>query len=360
MELTGQERIRRILRREPVDRIGVYEQFWGDTHAVWKEQGHIREGESFVEHFGFDIEQSWPFNMVADLDYQPVTLEETETTRLVRDGNYATMRTHKLHASTPEHVDFLVRERAGWEEHIKPKLTPERRRVNFEAYRAAKERAHRAGRFFTWGGPSVFEFMKCVCGHIFMLIGMADDPDWVRDMAMTYARLTVALQEALFAEEGLPDGIWYFEDLGFKERPFMSPRMYREIVQPAHAFSIGFAKRLGLPVIMHSCGYIEPLLPGMVEAGIDCLQAMEVKAGMDLLKIYREWGDRLSLMGGIDVRVLYSNDKAKVDAELEAKIPVVKGRYGYILHSDHSIPNTVEYETYRHFLERGLALGRYE
>jgi hypothetical protein len=35
--------------------------------------------------------------------------------------------------------------------------------------------------------------------------------------------------ELLFAEEGWPDGVWYYEDMGFKHRPFMSPRMYREI-----------------------------------------------------------------------------------------------------------------------------------
>jgi uroporphyrinogen decarboxylase len=357
--MTGRERIANLLRRQPVDRIGLFEHFWGDTHAEWTRQGHIRAGENITEHFGFDLDLCRPLNMTADLDYVPVVLEETETTRLVRNGNYATMRTHKLHASTPEHVDFLVRDRAGWEEHIKPKLKPERRRINFEAYRGARQRAAQAGRFFAWSGVNVFEIMKDVCGHEFMLIGMAEDPDWVRDMADTYARLTVELQEILFAEEGWPDGIWYYEDMGFKQRPFMSPRMYREILQPAHTMSIGFAKGRGLPVIMHSCGYVEPLLPGMVEAGIDCLQVIEIKAGMDLLKLYREWGDRLSFMGGIDVRVLYTNDLAKVDAELEAKIPVVMGNNGYILHSDHSIPNTVNYETYRYFVDRALEMGTY-
>lgn len=358
-ELTGRERIANILQRKPVDRIGLFEHFWGDTHAAWTRQGHIKPGENLADHFGFDLELSWPFNMTADLDYTPVVLEETETTRLVRNGNYATLRTHKLHDSTPEHVDFLVKERAGWDEYIKPKLHADRRRINFEAYRTAREHARQSNRFFAWSGVNVFEIMKDVCGHEFMLMGMALDPEWIQEMAMVYARLTVDLQEILFAEEGLPDGIWYYEDMGFKLRPFMSPAMYREIVQPAHKLTIDFAKSKGLPVIMHSCGYVEPLLPGMIEAGIDCLQVIEVKAGMDLLKLYQEFGDRLSFMGGIDVRVLYTNDKAKVDAELEAKIPTVKGHFGYVLHSDHSIPNTVDYETYRYCVQRGMELGKY-
>jgi uroporphyrinogen decarboxylase len=147
--------------------------------------------------------------------------------------------------------------------------------------------------------------------------------------------------------------------MGFKERPFMSPAMYKELIFPAHKRSVGFAHERGLPVIMHICGFVEPLLPGIVEAGVDCLQAIEVKAGMDLLRIYKNYGDVLSLMGGMDVRVLYSNDKAAVARELESKIPIVKQGFGYCLYSDHSIPNTVAYETYKYFIEKGLELGRY-
>lgn len=358
--LTSVERIHRILKRQPVDRIGVFEHFWGDTCKQWAAQGYIREDENLADHFGFDLELCWPFHMVADLDFVPEVVEETEETVLVRDGNGALLRRHKLHDSTPEHVDFLVKDRRAWEEHIKPKLTPDRRRIHFEAYRQTRRTAQQKGRFFCWSGVNVFELMHPVCGHENLLMGMIDDPDWVRDMVNTYAELTIALMEILFAEEGLPDGVWFYEDMGFKGRPFMSPAMYRELIQPGHIKTIQFAKSLGLPVIMHSCGYVEPLVPGMIEAGIDCLQVIEVKAGMDLVRLYRNFGDRLSFMGGIDVRVLYTNDKRQIDAELEAKIPIVKGNYGYVLHSDHSIPNTVHYETYRYFVQRGLELGTYE
>lgn len=64
-------------------------------------------------------------------------------------------------------------------------------------------------------------------------------------------------------------------------------------------------------------------------------------------------------MGGIDVRVLYTNDFAAVDRELEAKIPVVKQGFNYVVHSDHSIPKTVNYETYQYFIKRALELGAY-
>jgi uroporphyrinogen decarboxylase len=357
--LTGRERIHNILHRKPVDRIGLFEHFWGDTLKKWREEGHIAENQDLAAHFGFDLSVCWCFHSVADLDFKPVVVEEDEDTILMKDGNGAFLRRHKKHNATPEHVDFTVKDRAGWEEHGKPKLFPERRRINFEGYRKAKAAAAAQNRFFCWGGVNVFEQMHPICGHEYMLMGMALDPDWVKDMVDTYSKLTVGLMEILFAEEGPPDGIWFYEDMGFKQRPFMSPEMYREIVMPGHRRTIDYCHALGLKVIMHSCGFVEPLLPGMIEAGIDCLQVMEVKAGMDPIRIKRQFGDRIVLCGGMDARNLVANDIDAIRAELGEKIPVLKEDYGYILHSDHSIPTTTEYETYRFFVDEGLRLGTY-
>ena len=358
-EMLSIERIHNILRRKPVDRIGLYEHFWGDTHKKWTAEGHLNPGESIEDHFGFDFQMGGGLNLVANLDFKPVTIEETDETILQRDGNGALLRRHKLHDTTPEHVDFLVKDRQGWDEHIKPFLKPDRRRIDFDGYRKAKEFAAGRNRFFALAALNVFELMHPVCGHPAMLMGMLTDPDWVKDMVNTYAALLVDLMEILFAECGLPDGVWFYEDMGFKQHPFMSPAQYREFILPAHRKTVQYCKGRGLPVIMHSCGFVEPLVPGMIEAGIDCLQVIEVKAGMDLLRLYTDYGDRLSFMGGMDVRKLYSNDRAEIERELNAKIPVVKGRFGYILHSDHSIPDQVEYASYRYFVQRGLELGTF-
>jgi len=357
--MTGRERIGRILERKPTDRIGVFEHFWGDTHRVWSEQGHIGPSENLSDHFGYDLDLCWPFNMVGDLDYRPEIVEETEETILTRDGNGALLRRHKLHDSTPEHVDFHVKEREQWEELIKPKLTADLRRIDFEGYRRSKAHATSQGRYFCWSGVNVFELMHPVAGHENLLVGMALDPVWILDMTSTYADLTISLMEQLFDQEGWPDGIWFYEDMGFKEHPFISPAMYRELLMPAHRKTFDFVKSHGCKVILHSCGYVAPLVPLLIEAGVDCLQVIEVKAGMDLLQLYRDFGDRLSFMGGIDVRALYSNDRAIIDRELEFKIPIVKQGFGYVVHSDHSIPCTVEYDTYRYFIEKALSLGRY-
>jgi len=354
--LNGHERIRRVLSREPADRIGIFEHFWGDTMAHYQREGLIGENELPEEHFNLDIILNWAFNMTVDLDFEKEILEETDETVLIKDGNGAVLRQHKLHNTTPEHVDFSVKTRKDWEAVREQIANVDERRINFEGYRQAKAKARELGKYFMWSGINVFELLHPVTGHEYMLIGMAEDPDWILDMAKVYSDTSLQLQEILFEREGQPDGIWYYEDMGFKNRPFMSPAMYRELIYPSHKRSFDFAHERGMPVTVHCCGFIEPLLPHMVDAGMDCLQVIEIKAGMDLLRIYKEYGDRLSLMGGIDVRTLYSNDRAAIDRELETKIPIVKQGHGYCLHSDHSIPVTVEYETLKYFHEKALSL----
>ena len=358
-EMTSIERMANALDLKPVDHVPAAVSPWGATTKRWREEGHLGEEEDVAEHFGQDIRTGGWLNSVADLDFEPVVVEETEETKLTLDGNGAKLRRHKLHDSTPEHVDFTVKDRKSWDEFAKPRLLDaDRRRIPFEGYREAKKVAAEKERFFCWAGVAPFEQMHPVCGHEYMLMGMALDPDWVKDMVMTYANLTVNLLEVLFAEEGLPDGFFFYEDMGFKGKPFMSPKMYGEIMLPGHKLLFDYAHSKGGKVIVHSCGYVEPLVPGLVEAGMDCLQAMEVKAGMDVRELFKRFGDRISFYGNIDVRTLISNDRALVEEELLKKIPpIINNGGGYVLHTDHSEPPEIDYETMCYFLERGREIG---
>ena len=358
--MTSHERMANTLALKPVDEIPIALSPWEDTVKRWVKEGHLAEGEDVQEHFGQDWRGGGWLNALVDLDFEPVTIEETDETILQLDGNGAKLRRHKLHDSTPEHVDFTVKDRETWEEHAKGPLTGvDRRRIPFESYREAKALAAEKERFFCWAGVAPFEQMHPLTGHENMLMGMALDPDWVRDMVDTYTNLTLNHWEILFAEEGKPDGVFFYEDMGFKHRPFMSPTMYREILMPGHARLFGRAHELGCKVLVHSCGFIEPLVPAMVEAGMDCLQAMEVKAGMDMVRLFEQFGDRLAFYGNIDVRTLIANDRAAIEEELQKKIPPVVGNGGgYILHTDHSEPPEIDYETMRFFLERGREIAR--
>jgi uroporphyrinogen decarboxylase len=119
--MTRIERVTRVLDLKPVDRVPSSVFPWDTTLKRWISEGHVREGEDIHEHFDQDIRRKvGDLNTIANLDFEDIVLEETEETIVARDGNGAVLRRHKLHESTPEHIDYTVKDRPGWEEHIKP------------------------------------------------------------------------------------------------------------------------------------------------------------------------------------------------------------------------------------------------
>jgi uroporphyrinogen decarboxylase len=370
--LTSKERFQRILNHQPVDRIGLFEVFWRETARKWSDQGHFAMIEMVSDHFGLDVRRTgneitpvlWTLiDLVANLDAGEQVIEESETTKLVRNGNGTVLRWGKDRGSAPEHVDFLVKDRKSWEQQIRPHLVDKNsylRRLALEKYRTIRADCARKNVFLSTAVLGAFDAMNALCGHECVLSGMAMDPDWIRDMCDVYATITIDMLEIAYAHEGLPDGLWVWDDLGFKQRPFMSPAMYREIVFPAHQRLFRFAHSQGLPVVLHCDGLVESLIPSLIEAGVDCLQPLEVKAGMDLLRIKKNFGEKIALIGGMDVRTLLTNDLEIVRRELEAKTPGAMAGGGYVLQVDHSVPDQVNYETYRYFIEKGLKIGTYK
>ena len=76
-------------------------------------------------------------------------------------------------------------------------------------------------------------------------------------------------------------------------------------------------------------------------------------------RIAKRFGDRISFCGNLDIRIVASNDRRKIDEELERKIlPVLKLGSGFIVHSDHSIPPEVEHDTLQYFFDQGSALAK--
>ena len=356
--MTHRERFLAALNRQPVDILPCGDGLWGETTRKYLEQGKLNEGEDHVAHFDMSWRSGGWLNSTADLDFQPIVVEETEDTIMRLDGNGARLKYWKKKSGTPEHIGFNIIDPQTWEERAKPHLVNlDRRRIGFEQYRKARQLAAAENRAMCWGGVAPFEQMHPIVGHEAMLMGMALEPDWIKDMVMTYADLTIRHLQVLFREEGIPDAIWFYEDMGFKEKPFMSPAMYADIMQPGHQKLFDFAHNLGLKVIVHSCGYVEPLVPGLITAGMDCLQAMEVKAGMDLPKLAKRFGDKISFCGGLDIRIVASNDRKAIDEEINRKVtPVLNMGTGYILHSDHSIPPEVDHDTLVYFFNHGRKL----
>jgi uroporphyrinogen decarboxylase len=99
------------------------------------------------------------------------------------------------------------------------------------------------------------------------------------------------------------------------------------------------------------------LVPELVDLGLDVLNPLEIKAGMDPIGIKERFGERLSLRGGFDARNWSAWDTAA--AEIREKLPTLMAGGGYVFSSDHSIPDAVGFETMRRIIELVKEVGTY-
>jgi uroporphyrinogen decarboxylase len=147
--------------------------------------------------------------------------------------------------------------------------------------------------------------------------------------------------------------------MGYRNGLLFSPDAYRATHKDADKKVYGFFRDLGMPIILHSCGNVEELIPELIEVGLTCLQPLEVKAGMNLIKLKNEFGDKLAFMGGIDVRAMFNPDSKAIEEEIRTKLEIAKKGGGYIYHSDHSVPTAVSFEQYERVMELVAQYGTY-
>ncbi len=145
--------------------------------------------------------------------------------------------------------------------------------------------------------------------------------------------------------------------MGYKLNQFFSVNTYRTLLRPIHQRAIDWAHAKGVKAHLHSCGDIRPLVPDLVAIGLDALNPLEVKAGMDPGALKAQFGDRLTLHGGINA-VLW-DDVAAIEAEMRAVVPTLKAGGGYIFSSDHSVPSSVSLDNFRYIVGLAKELGRY-
>jgi len=96
----------------------------------------------------------------------------------------------------------------------------------------------------------------------------------------------------------------------------------------------------------------------LIEVGVDGYNPLEAKAGLDVVELKRRFGSRWAFNGNIDVRVLASNDRRLVRREVLRKLNAAKGG-GFILQSDHSVPDNVAASTYEYMIELAREYGTY-
>lgn len=378
--MTSRENIQALFEKKPAERAGLHDNPWGATVEKWVAQGYptekatrklkknLMEDGKEVErevteefdrpipphkHFGFDMVGcgGW-YDMMALRNVNEIE-EETDEWKVVRNGMGAALKTWKNKNGTPEHIDFRMTSRDIWERDYRPHvLDIDRTRVNVEASADNLERLRNQDKWTHYGTLFIWEHMRRSMGDLCMYESLAMDPDWIRDFNRVYTDHLVGHYKILFEEAGVPDGVWLYEDLGFKERLFCSPQMLSELVFPYYAEVVEFFHSYGAKVVLHTCGFTMPALPLIVEAGFDGLNPMEVAAGNDILKAAEDYGDDLVFVGGFDKRILETHDKEIIRKEVTSFMTGMKQRGArFLFGSDHSISTNTDYEDFQYMLE---------
>jgi uroporphyrinogen decarboxylase len=191
-------------------------------------------------------------------------------------------------------------------------------------------------------GGNPFECYTWMAGLEEALTNLVVAPDLVR---AAMARITHFWEERLrrVAERVGPevDILFCADDLGGQTGPLMSPDTYRSVLQPFHRRLFALARRL-MPrarIVYHSDGSVAALVPDLIDAGIDALEALQVEcAGMDAQALKDAFGGRLAFHGGISVQQLLPRaDAATVSAECRRLVAILGRDGGYIAAPSHAI-----------------------
>ena len=378
--MTGREATDALMRRKKADHVTCHDSPWGDTMRAWVEQGYpthkvkktvkkeveengqkvekdveeeVDEPVSVVEHFGFDMTGAGGWFNGMPLKDTSELLEESDEWTVRRNGAGAALKYWKNKSGTPEHIDFLMTDRAVWERDYKPhvlELDPSR--VNVEGVAENMKTQREAGRWVHFGHMFIWEMMRQSMGDYTMYTSLVADPEWIHDYNRTYTDFFKMHYKYMFEEAGLPDGVWMYEDLGYNKGLFASPQTLAEMIFPYFAELVEFFHSYDLPVVLHTCGSTTEALPMIVDAGFDALNPMERKAGNDPFMFAEKYGDTLAFVGGLDARVYETGDKAHIRKEVTAYIEGMKARGARLVFaSDHSISTNTTYESFKYGME---------
>lgn len=208
--------------------------------------------------------------------------------------------------------------------------------------------------FVTYG---IFENIWQSMGFERFVVAARKDKSFIRRMVKFYEDLHCMLIEAL-ADAGVP-AVVYTDDLAYKSGPMLSPRMLEELFGDSYRRLTETAHALGTKIVMHSCGNVLTLLEWFADCGFDAVQSLEPTAGVTLKEAKELVGNRLCLIGNIDVsEVLVNGTKEDVIGAVREAILDAGPGGGYILSPAHS-HSGLSIERFHWMVEAAHTYGRY-
>lgn len=345
--MTSEERVLAALAGEPVDRLPQFETFWGDFITRWRRLRKPANGMDILDFYGMDIR-------ICVADETPffssqATLSSDETGRFRRDG-WGRMLRERTGAWFYEVVSNVTRNPVDLLEIPFDDPEDDARYTGFlKSVAAARAKGYAA--FAKIGGP--FLRTTFLRGEEDYLMDIAGDPGYARELADRVGDLLLAIGVASIRRGALePTGIWMFDDIAYNNGPFISNRSFEQVFLPSYERIVRGCKEAGAKYfVFHSDGDIRPLLPYLHEIGVDAINPVEPRAGMDVVELAREWRGKLTFIGGVDnAEVLPHGSLEEIRAHVAPIARAARDEGGIIL-GTHSIGPDVSVEQYEAYHE---------
>lgn len=356
-EMTKYERMQKVFKHEEPDRVPITDVFWESTIYRWRKEG-MPSNIDVDDYFGIDkIRRLRESDIDTSPRFERYIIEETDTYIVDRDKWGVTKKNFKPISSTFQHLNHELKDKDTWLQ-IKKRMTPEKSRINWKKLEDNYEKWRVEGAWIQaspWAGYDVINTHMCDTETI--LYAMYDDPDWVTDMFNTQADLALDLCQMLFDEGYRFDELLWFDDMAYRNGLIFSKTIWEDLIKPYQKRAFDWAHNHGIKIHLHCCGKITPLIPELIDLGLDMLNPLEVKAGMDPVLTKKQFGDRLGLRGGFDARNWANFDIAQED--ILSILPEMMKSGGYVFSSDHSVPDNVSFENYKRIVDFAKKIGSY-
>ncbi len=197
-----------------------------------------------------------------------------------------------------------------------------------------------------WGG--FFGSLRNMLGVQNLCMAFYDQPRLLDRMMEERADRVIEITTEVLKYTRI-DTFWFWEDMAYKAGPLVGPDLFRKFALRHYQRVCQWLRSQGIRHIgLDSDGNIDSLIPVWLDAGITHLWPFEVQSGMDVLKVRRQYGQQLGIIGGLDKRVLAKGGQVMRD-EVDRVMPLVEDG-GYIPELDHSVPPDVSWANFCDFI----------
>jgi hypothetical protein len=188
-------------------------------------------------------------------------------------------------------------------------------------------------------------------------VAIRKEKDFIRRVIKFYEDHFCMMLEA-WADAGVPGAV-YTDDMAYRSGTMVSPKLLRELYTESLTRICETAHSLGLKIVVHSCGRVYPLLEWFADCGFDGVHALEPTAGVELEKAKEMVGDRLCLIGNMDItHILVDASREEVFEAVRESIKAAGEGGGYIIAPTNS-HHDISVERLEWMLEAVEEYGRY-